>query len=53
MTVVLTVMSCMYPHTIRVTLIDMVGVLGVGQSCLLGRATVVGSVVYSMSRLEE
>jgi hypothetical protein len=30
MTVVLTVMSSMYPHTIRVTWVDMVGELGVG-----------------------
>jgi hypothetical protein len=49
----LTVMSGMDPHTIRVTCIGMVGVLGVGQSCLLGQATTVGSVVCSMSCLKE
>jgi hypothetical protein len=33
MTDVLTVMSGRDPHTIRVTWIGMVGMLGVGQSC--------------------
>jgi hypothetical protein len=33
MTVVLTVMSGMDPHTIRVTWVGMVGMLGVGQFC--------------------
>jgi hypothetical protein len=53
MTVMLTVMSGMDPHMIRVTWIGMVGMLGVGQSCLLGRAAIVDYVVCSMSRLEE
>jgi hypothetical protein len=30
----LMVMSSMDPHTIRVTWVDMVGILGVGQSCV-------------------
>jgi hypothetical protein len=34
MTVVLTVMSGMDPHTIRVTWDGMIGILGVGQSCV-------------------
>jgi hypothetical protein len=49
-TTVLTVMSSMDPYTIRVTCVGMVEILGVGQSCLLGRATIVDSVVCSMSR---
>jgi hypothetical protein len=53
MTVVLTVMSGMDPHTIRVTGIGMVGMLGVGQSRPLGSAIVVDSVVCSMLHLEE
>jgi hypothetical protein len=53
MTDVLTVMSGMDSHTIRVTWVGMVEMLGVGQSCLFGRATTVDSVVCSMSRLEE
>jgi hypothetical protein len=36
MIAMLTVMSGMDPHMIRVTWIDMVGMLGVGQSCVLG-----------------
>jgi hypothetical protein len=43
----------MDPHTIRVTWEGMVGMLGVGQSCLLGQAIVVDSVVCSMLCLEE
>jgi hypothetical protein len=31
----------------------MVGMLRVGPSCILGQATAVDSVVYSMPRLEE
>jgi hypothetical protein len=53
MTAVLTVMSSMDPHTIRLTWDGTVGMLGVGQSCLLGRATVVDYVVCLMSHLEE
>jgi alpha-tubulin suppressor-like RCC1 family protein len=53
MTSVLTVMSSMNPHMIRVHWDGMVWMLGVGQSCPLGRATIVDSVVCSMSRLEE
>jgi hypothetical protein len=53
MTVMLTVMSGMDPHTIRVTWVGMVGMLEVGQSCHLGQATAVDYVVCSMSRLEE
>jgi hypothetical protein len=53
MTIMLTVMSGMDPHMIRVTWIGVVGMLGVGQSCLLGRAATVDYVVCSMSRLEE
>jgi hypothetical protein len=49
----LMVISIMNPRTIRVTWDGMVGMLGVGQSCLLGQATVVDSVVCLMSRLEE
>jgi hypothetical protein len=45
MTVVLMVMSGKEPHTIIVTWIGMVGMLAVGQSCLLGRAAIVDSVV--------
>jgi hypothetical protein len=53
MTAVLTVMSGMDPHTIRVTSVGMVEMLGIGQSCLFGRATAVDSVVCLMSRLKE
>jgi hypothetical protein len=53
MIVMLMVISIMNPRTIRVTWDGMVGMLGVGQSCLLGQATVVDSVVCLMSRLEE
>jgi hypothetical protein len=53
MTLVLTVMSGMDSHMIRVTWVGMVEMLGVGQSCLLGRTTAVDSVVCSMSRHEE
>jgi hypothetical protein len=48
MTVMLMVMSIMDPHMIRVTWVGMVGKLGVGQSCHLGRAAVVDSVVCSV-----
>jgi hypothetical protein len=41
----------MDPHTIRVTWVGMVEMLGVGQSCLLGQAIAVDSVVCSMSHL--
>jgi hypothetical protein len=53
MTVMLMVMSGMDPHTIRVTWVGNVGMLRVGQSCTLGRSTVVDSMVCSMSHLEE
>jgi hypothetical protein len=53
MTVVLMIMCGMDPHTIRVTWVGMVEMLGVGRSCLLGQATIVDSVVCSMSHLEE
>jgi hypothetical protein len=53
MTVVLTVMSGMDPHMIRLTWIGMVGMLGAGQSCILGRAITVDSVECSMSHLKE
>jgi putative protein kinase ArgK-like GTPase of G3E family len=53
MIAVLTVISGMDPHTIRATWVGMVGMSGVGQSCTLGRATVVDFVVCSMSHLEE
>jgi hypothetical protein len=53
MTVVLTVLSGMDPHTIRVTRIGMVGMLGVGQSRVLGRAATVDSMVCSMSHFKE
>jgi hypothetical protein len=54
MIVVLMVMSSMDPHTIRVTWIGMVELLGVGQSCLLGRATTADSMVFDVaSRGEE
>jgi hypothetical protein len=49
----LTVMSGMEPHMIRVTWVGMVKKSVVGQSCTLGRATTVDSVVCSMSCLEE
>jgi hypothetical protein len=45
---VLTVMSSMDSHMIRVTWVGMVEMLGVGQSCLLGQATAVDSVVCSI-----
>jgi hypothetical protein len=53
MTVMLTVMSVTDPQMVRVTQIGLVGMLGFGQSELLGRATIVDSVVCSMSRFEE
>jgi hypothetical protein len=53
MIVMLTVMSCMDPHTIRITCVGMVGKLGVGHSCTLGRATAMDSVVCLMSHFEE
>jgi hypothetical protein len=53
MTVVLTVMSVTDPQMVRVTQIGLVGMLGFGQSKLLGRATIVDYVVCSMSRFEE
>jgi hypothetical protein len=53
MTAVLTVMSGMDNHMIRVTWIGMVGILGYGQSGLLGQATTMDSMVCSMSRFEE
>jgi hypothetical protein len=46
-------LSGMDPHMIRVTWVGMAGKSGVGQSCTLGRATVVDSGVCSMSHLEE
>jgi hypothetical protein len=52
-TVVLMVMSGMEPHTIGVTWDGMFGVMGVGQTRHLGRATVVDYVVCLMSHLEE
>jgi hypothetical protein len=45
----LTIMSGMHPHTIRMSSVGMVAKLGVGLSCILGRATTVDSVVCSMS----
>jgi hypothetical protein len=53
MIAMLVVMSGMDPHTIRVSWVGMVEMLGVGQSCLLGRATTVDFVVCLMSHLEE
>jgi hypothetical protein len=53
MAVVLMVMSGTDPHTIRVTWVGMVGMLGVDQSHQLGQATIVDSVVCLMSRLKE
>jgi hypothetical protein len=53
MTVVLTVMSNMDPHTISETCDGFWLLVGVGQSCGLGQATTVDSVVGSMSRFEE
>jgi hypothetical protein len=53
MTVVLTVMSGMDPHTIRVTRMGGLDVGMVGQSVLLGRTTVVDSVAGSMSHFKE
>jgi hypothetical protein len=53
MIVMLLVMSGMDPRMIKVIWIGMVGMLGVGQSCILGRATAVDYVVCSMSRLKE
>jgi hypothetical protein len=52
MAVVLMVMSGMDPHTIRVTWVGMVGMLGVDESHQLGRATAVDSVICSMSCLK-
>jgi hypothetical protein len=51
MTVMLTIMSSMDPHMIRVTCTGMVGM--VDQSVLLGRTTAVDSGVGSMSRFKE
>jgi hypothetical protein len=53
MIVMLTIMSDMDPHAIRVTWIGMVGMLRFGQHGFLGRTTTVDSVVGSMSRFEE
>jgi hypothetical protein len=53
MIVVLMVMSGMDPHTTRVTWIGMVGLLGFGQSGLLGRTVIVDSIVCSMSCFKE
>jgi hypothetical protein len=53
MTAMLMVMSDMDPHTIRVTWIGMVGMLGWLVGCSLGQTAVVDSVVGSMSRFEE
>jgi hypothetical protein len=53
LTAMLTVISGMDPHMIRVTWVGTVEMLGVCQSCLLGRATAVDSVVCSMSRHED
>jgi hypothetical protein len=53
MTVVLTVMSGMDPHTIRVTRMGGLDVGMVGQSVLLGRTTIVDSVAGSMSHFKE
>jgi hypothetical protein len=53
MIAVLMVMSNMDIHMIRVTWVGIVEMLGVGQSCLLGRATAVDSRVCSMSHLKE
>jgi hypothetical protein len=53
MIAVLMVMSGMDPHTIRVTWVGMVGMLKVGQPCILGRATTMDFVVCSMLCLEE
>jgi hypothetical protein len=52
-TVTLTVMSRMDPHTIRVTWIGMVGMLGVRSILCLGQTAAMDSVVCSMSRFEE
>jgi hypothetical protein len=53
MIAVLMVMSGMDPQTIRLTWVGMVGKSRVGQSCTLGRATTVDSMVCSLSRLKE
>jgi hypothetical protein len=53
MTAMLTITSGMDPHTIRITWVGMIGKSGVGQSCTLGRATAVDSVVCSMPHFEE
>jgi hypothetical protein len=53
MIVVLTVMSSMDPHTIKMTWVGMVGKSGVVQSCTLGLATTVDTVVCSMSHFEK
>jgi hypothetical protein len=51
MTAMLTAMSDMDPHKIRVTWIGWD--VGFGQPSLLGRATAVDSVVCLMPRIEE
>jgi hypothetical protein len=53
MTAMLMVTGGMDPHTIRITWVGMIGKSGVGQSCTLGRATAVDSVVCSMPHFEE
>jgi hypothetical protein len=53
MTVVLTVMSIMDPHMIRVTWLGMVGMLGWLVSCSLGSTTAVDYVACSMSCFKE
>jgi hypothetical protein len=53
MIVVLTVMSGMDPHTIRVIWDGTVGKLGASQSCFLGQTFIVDSMVCSMSHPEE
>jgi low temperature requirement protein LtrA len=53
MTVMLTVMSGMDPHMIRVTWIGMVWMVEWLISLLLGQTTEVDSVVGSMSHLKE
>jgi hypothetical protein len=52
MTIVLTVMSGMDPHTIRWNLGWVWFGWEFGQSYCLGRSTVVNSVIYSMSRFQ-
>jgi hypothetical protein len=53
MTALLTVMSGMNPHMIRVTWIGTVWMLGWFVSLLLGQTITVDSVVGSVLRLEE